>query len=65
MTTLEIILISYLVLSNIFVVLFVNTNRKRNALLMIYAIIGFPLTTIILSIQELIERKKENNNEDK
>lgn len=32
---------------------------------MIYAIIGFPLTTIILSIQELIERKKENNNEDK
>ena len=65
MTTLEIILISYLVLSNIFVVLFVNTNRKRNGLLMIYAIIGFPLTTIILSIQELIERKKENNNEDK
>ncbi len=65
MTALEIILISYLVLSNIFVVLFVNTNRKRNVLLMIYAIIGFPLTTIILSIQELIERKKENNNEDK
>ena len=65
MTTLEIILISYLVLSNILVVLFVNTNRKRKVLHMIYAIIGFPLTTVVLSIQELIERKKENNNEDK
>lgn len=60
MTKLEIFLISYLVLSNVFMALFVNTNRKNTILQMIYAIIGFPLTTIILSIQELIQNKKEN-----
>ena len=59
MTKLEIFLTSYLVLSNILMVLFVHTSRKKTWLLTIYAIMGFPLTTIILSIQELIERKKD------
>lgn len=60
MTTLEIILIAYIVLSNILMVLFMHTRREKSGLLMIYAIIGLPLTSIILSIKELIEDRKEN-----
>lgn len=56
MTKLEIILITYIVLLNLLMVLIVFTSRKRTVLLTICAIIGFPLTTIILSIYELIDR---------
>ncbi len=59
MTKLEIFLILYIILSNIIMALFVNTNREKTLLQIIYAIVGFPLTAIILSIQSIIEKKKE------
>ncbi|MCK9319539.1 hypothetical protein [Methanoculleus sp.] len=59
MTKLEIFLILYIILSNIIMALFVNTNREKTLLQIIYAIVGFPLTAIILSIQCIIEKKKE------
>lgn len=61
MTKLEIFLILYIILSNIIMALFVNTNRNKTLLQIIYAIVGFPLTTIILSIQELIDKKRRKN----